>query len=110
MSKKSLFNSVFVIISLSFASSAFATPSYFQAFKAQYPSATGLTSCKLCHDGMPPALNPYGIDFQKAGHNFVAIEGLDSDGDSYTNIQEINAGTWPGDKDSHPSASPADTE
>lgn len=104
MFKQSILKSVLILASLSFASSAFAQPQYMQAFKVQYPGATGLVSCKLCHDGAPPALNPYGIDYQKAGHNFVTIEGLDSDGDGYTNIQEIGAGTWPGDKNSHPNA------
>jgi hypothetical protein len=33
---------------------------------------------------------------------FLAVEGLDSDGDGATNIAEINAGTWPGDPKSKP--------
>ena len=75
------------------------------AFKAQYPKAPTLASCILCHQVLPATvnnLNPYGLDYLKANYSFVAIEGLDSDGDGFTNIVEINVGTWPGDKTSHP--------
>jgi hypothetical protein len=34
--------------------------------------------------------------------DFKAIEGFDSDVDGFTNLAEINAGTEPGNKDSHP--------
>ncbi|MRR52453.1 MAG: hypothetical protein EG825_16365, partial [Rhodocyclaceae bacterium] len=49
-------------------------------------------------------MNAYAIDYAAAGHNFTAIENLDSDGDGFTNIVEINARTFPGDPTSHPAA------
>jgi len=92
------------LVLLGAAPAALANPAYFMQFKATYPAATALFNCKTCHDGGPPKLNPYGIDFQKAGHNFKAVESLDSDGDGFTNIEEITAGTNPGDKNSHPAS------
>ncbi len=64
-------------------------------------------------------LNPYGLDFIRAmeekpysefENNFMRLVGyalnvtsnLDSDGDGYTNIQELNAGTYPGDPNDYP--------
>jgi len=58
------------------------------------------TSCTLCHDGAP-ALNAYGAEM--GSMNFVAIEGIDSDGDGRTNGEEILQDcTLPGDSDSVP--------
>lgn len=73
---------------------------YLQGFKGTYPSSkTASFSCKICHESVPK-LNYYGIDLQKANHDFRAIEQLDSDGDGVKNIDEINKGTNPGDKKS----------
>ena len=50
-------------------------------------------------------LNPYGQAYLSAGRNQQAlrnIEGLDSDGDGYTNLSEIQALSFPGDKADHP--------
>jgi hypothetical protein len=64
--------------------------------------------CVVCHAAMPPtkALNAYGADYlkQKTRDNAAlrAIEKLDSDKDGATNIQEITAGTLPGDPASKP--------
>ncbi|MBI5963836.1 MAG: S-layer homology domain-containing protein [Chloroflexi bacterium] len=75
---------------------------------AKYPniSNTNLDSCDLCHDGDPPALNPYGQAYLDNGRNTAAfgiIENTDSDGDGYTNIQEIRDFlTFPGDPASFP--------
>jgi len=81
-------------------------------FEATYPSANGsrIDACNLCHNSPAggDARNPYGLDFQASvgtdagGHNFSAIESLDSDGDSFTNIAEINALTFPGNESDHP--------
>jgi len=78
-------------------------------FNAQYPGNSYGNSCSICHKS-PPATNPYGRDLVKEGATannippatFVAVEGLDSDGDGFTNIEEINAGTFPGNRASHP--------
>jgi hypothetical protein len=73
----------------------------------KYPTISGsaIGSCSLCHTGSVPALNPYGAAYKTAGRNvaaFAVIENLDSDGDGFTNIVEINAHTFPGDPNSHP--------
>jgi len=80
-------------------------------FDARYPSNSFGGSCKVCHT-TGSTTNPYGTDLVKAGATannisaatFVAVEGLDSDGDGFTNIEEINAGTFPGNRASHPTA------
>jgi hypothetical protein len=74
-------------------------------FTGRYPNATA--SCSTCHTSSIPALNAYGAAYKNNGRNASAlatIEPTDSDGDGYTNLQEINAGTNPGDASSHPSA------
>jgi hypothetical protein len=95
---------------LGFAVVASANTGALDDFNAQYPSNTFNNSCKICHTSGAD-LNPYGAALADAGGTggsiapevFVAVEGLDSDGDGFTNIQEINAGTFPGNPNSHPS-------
>lgn len=72
-------------------SMARATSGYRNAWLSAYPDACGTlvtkaNNCSLCHTSVP-ALNAYGDDL--AGTNGPAIELLDSDGDGYTNGQEI---------------------
>jgi hypothetical protein len=92
--------------------SAYAYDSYLTSptvgFNVKYPGAGALSACKLCHinPGGGGPRNPYGIDWVSHARDFGAIEQLDSDGDTYKNIDEINAGTWPGDSTSHPNATP----
>jgi hypothetical protein len=94
---------------LGFAVIASANNGALADFNAQYPGNSYGGSCSICHTSAPTT-NPYGTDladFGATGGNilaetFVAVEGLDSDGDGYTNIQEINTGTFPGDRASHP--------
>lgn len=90
---------------------AAANSGYMSAAQAQYPTIKGtqIDSCNLCHLGSPPARNPYGDAYRNAGHNFGAIESLDSDGDGYSNIAEINAHTFPGDASSKPGAAATPT-
>ncbi|MCM2277367.1 MAG: hypothetical protein NDJ89_04770 [Oligoflexia bacterium] len=78
--------------------SAFATADLGDAFSAAYPNSE-LSGCKICHE-KKPKLNVYGIEFQNAAQDFKAIEALDSDGDGVSNLDEINNGTFPGDKNS----------
>ena len=90
-----------IVLSLVLSPSlALATMDRLKQFKAEYPDFKP-ASCKICHDG-PPRLNSYGEDYRKYGYDFKKIESLDSDGDSFSNIVEINAKTLPGDKDSYP--------
>ncbi|HHB90614.1 MAG TPA: hypothetical protein ENK60_04830, partial [Anaerolineae bacterium] len=87
-----------------------AKSNYLTSFVDTYPHTAGtqLDSCNTCHPSVPD-LNPYGEDYRSHGHNFQAIELLDSDGDGYSNIEEINALTFPGDPNSHPGAQPTAT-
>lgn len=71
--------------------------------------ATGTVDCTACHAASgPPGHNPYGADlfdaFDDPEGDFVsqlpgalaAVEGLDSDGDGRSNVDEILVGTPPG--------------
>ena len=84
---------------------ASARESYKAAFEANYPSAVGTRTdqCQLCHTtNFNFTRNPYGTDYEKNGHNFTIIEPLDSDGDGFTNIDEIHNLTFPGDAKDFP--------
>ncbi len=76
------------------------------------------SSCDYCHKtygydasgNIVDTLNPYGLDYGKAGRSesaFSAIENKDSDGDGYTNIDEINAVHYPGYSEDDPSMNSA---
>ncbi len=73
----------------------------------------------LFFDSTLKGLNPYGVDFVRAiekhtyaeyennfyrvvGDALAATNSTDSDGDGYTNQQELEAGTYPGNPDSYP--------
>ena len=79
-------------------------------FNAKYgTSATRLNTCSVCHTASIPALNSYGNAFKNKwksgltpGQALGAIQPLDSDRDTFTNIREIKARTFPGRKASHP--------
>ncbi|MCM3875902.1 MAG: thrombospondin type 3 repeat-containing protein [Thermoanaerobaculia bacterium] len=84
-----------------------------KAFVAKYPDAkASLGKCSTCHVKPLPKkeeheLNPYGKDLlakaavdpkaAKKEFKFEKVEGLDSDGDGVKNVDEIKAGTNPGD-------------
>ena len=80
-------------------------PEYLSEFNKKYGTqGTKLDSCQTCHTTTQDAqhLNPYGTDFGKSKHDLGAIEPLDSDGDGFSNIDEIKAGTFPGDPKDNP--------
>jgi hypothetical protein len=85
------------------------------AFTMKYPATTNskLNACALCHvTTSPVVLNSYGADYKSHGRNtaaFTAIQSLDSDGDGFTNLQEITAKTFPGNAKDFPAASPTAT-
>jgi hypothetical protein len=86
-------------------SPALSKPEYLADFNKKYGTqGTKLDSCDTCHTTSQDAdhLNPYGADVRKANHDYGAIEGLDSDGDGFTNIDEIKAGTFPGNPNDNP--------
>lgn len=94
-----------VLLILIMVGSAVAINSYLAAFRAQYAGTTGsvLDTCNLCHPGgNTGSLNSYATAYAGAGYVYTAIENLDSDGDGFTNIVEINARTFPGDPTSFP--------
>lgn len=75
-------------------------------------------SCQWCHmtygyDGsgdITKTINPYGMAYMSAGRSvaaFAAIEGSDSDSDTYTNKQELDALSYPGDATDDPTKTPA---
>jgi hypothetical protein len=88
-----------------------AKPAYNAKFKATYPEAKTLQNCKVCHIGSGyKERNDFAKDYAANAYDFKAIEGFDSDVDGFTNLIEINAGTFPGDKDSHPALPVPPTE
>ncbi len=81
-----------------------ANSSVLSRFNSTYgTSGTVLDTCITCHTS-GSSFNPYGAALSAASDNFQAIENVDSDGDGYTNIQEIMARTFPGDPTSHPTS------
>lgn len=91
-------------------SPAESTPEYLSQFNTKYDTrGTKLDSCQTCHtspSGGAENVNPYGADFGKNNHDFAAVEGLDSDGDGFSNIDEIKAETFPGDPNDNPNTKP----
>jgi hypothetical protein len=94
------------VIAAATLASAYAVDSYLSSFRSTYPAAAGtrLDSCSLCHKDInaSSARNAYGSAYAGAGHNFKSIESLDSDGDGFTNIEEIKALKFPGNASDTP--------
>ncbi|MBI1757018.1 MAG: hypothetical protein HY248_03610 [Fimbriimonas ginsengisoli] len=94
-----------------------AKPPFLKVFLATYKvnprSALGKARCLTCHrPPAPPIRNPYGKAVEAALHAsgsrmitpemLRSVEKLDSDGDGFSNIEEIRAGTLPGNPKSKP--------
>jgi hypothetical protein len=89
---------------------------YTKTFTTYYklPKAGSLAKqkCAVCHVGMKAKLNPYGLELEKAMKAGKAdkltagilkkVEMLDSDKDGVKNVDEIKAGTSPGNPKSKP--------
>lgn len=95
----------FILVSVVVTIAIFAVAQSVQAFSSDLVAANGqypniqnsrIDSCNLCHVSGSFARNPYGQAYATSGRNFVTIEILDSDGDGYTNLQEIQALSFPG--------------
>lgn len=86
------------------ASVASAYSSLQTSFNQHYDTNdTKLDSCDICHTGPNSgSLDLYGKAYSSSGRNFASIEDLDSDGDGFTNLEEIEALTWPGDSADYP--------
>lgn len=99
----------FLVAVTAFPGVADAKTAFLNTFNAKYgTSATRLNTCSVCHTSVP-ALNAYGNAFKNKwksgltpGQALGAIQPLDSDRDTFTNIREIRARTFPGRKASHP--------
>ena len=106
------------------AAPAWATLDNFKRFKEAYPGkAATAYSCKVCHLGAlgrKGDLNPYGLSLQKrkapadakklTTEDLRTVEAEDADGDGASNLDEITAGTAPGDAASVPASVPAASE
>lgn len=99
-----------VLLALLLPSPAQARSSYLDAFIKRYPTSTlgALNSmhCTLCHPGNNTSkFTLFGAAFKgKSGTpdaRLAAIEGLDSDADTYSNLTEIKASTDPSDPAKH---------
>lgn len=109
------------------ASSALAIPPFLEEFKETYDldlnEHLAKAGCAICHVS-PPTHNSYGVDLKKAlggsreisGIVLMGLDNEDSDGDGFTNGEEIEASSLPGDPASTPknvpppSASPSPAE
>lgn len=97
-----------------FVSPAQSTPEYLSQFNSRYKTqGTKLDSCLTCHtapSGGADNVNPYGKDFGADNHDFGAVESKDSDGDGFSNVDEIKVGTFPGDPNDNPNNKQAPKE
>jgi hypothetical protein len=95
---------IVLVMTAGIAGIVFAQQEYNDSFFAMYTAAKKnklAKDCRPCHfktDGSGER-NAYGVMYENDGNiddDFEIIEKEDADGDGYTNIDEIKAGTWPG--------------
>ena len=82
-----------------------ARSSFMSSFNQYYDTGdTKLDSCAICHTGSNGggSLNSYGRAYSVSGRNYASIETLDSDGDGFSNLDEIDALTFPGNPNDYP--------
>lgn len=98
-----------VLATLLIASATFATAAWLKLFTETYKPKAGTAlagaKCATCHIKGTTKLNPYGMGLKGKkieAASLKSVEGLDADKDGFTNIQEIKAGTLPGDPKSKP--------
>lgn len=104
--------SLVLVVLFLWSGKGYAQSEYLPLFTGKYPAATALNTCLVCHQatvtgGRSNNRNGYGSAWSSAGGDvaaFGAIEGADSDGDGFTNIVEITAGTFPGNATSVPAS------
>src|SRR5207247_11400766 len=115
---------LFIVFFCAVRATAYST--YLEAFSSYYfTTGTRLESCLVCHQGSNPTTgppqslrNPYGLDFASQPRlargaieaAFANIEGLDSDGDGFKNISEIDSLTFPGNANDFPATGPSITQ
>ena len=120
MSKKlPLFRAVTLLLTVSTAGILHAEPAFLTTLKDTYRWPTGTdaekASCNVCHAG-PPKRNDFGKavedSWEKVGGDTLTVAALDAiqnddtDGDGYSNAEELRQGFLPGDSASTPSGVP----
>jgi len=78
-----------------------ARPEYMKPFKDFDDKVKKCTLCHVQSSGYG-GLNPFGKDFAELKALTPELMQLDSDSDRYSNIEELRAGTMPGDPSSYP--------
>ena len=101
MTKRTWTTLLLATLTLGISSLACANSGYMTLFNDTYSNSSLKNNCMVCHTSVP-SLNPYGTAFMTNGHNLTAIGSQDSDGDGFSNADEISAGTSPGDPASKP--------
>ena len=101
---------VVAVLMLACSVRAHAQSAFYSNFSATYPSSSlsNSSKCNVCHvsAGGGGAGNSYYSQWSPSDRTFTSINGSDADGDGYSNLTEINAGTWPGDASSKPNTAP----
>ncbi len=110
-----------VLLSTSVEAQPTAPAGFCEAYPDIAACSSGEASCTTCHSS-PPTLNAYGVDIAAnlspseerplhadvfdagLGEALLAVEELDSDGDGWMNLDELEAGTDPSDAGSLPQA------
>jgi hypothetical protein len=95
-----------IAVVLAVGGTSYGSSGYLTTFNTTYGTAgTRLDTCTLCHIGTPSPRNNFGSNFASNGHVFNAtLNNMDSDGDGFTNLEEITALTFPGDATDFPAA------
>lgn len=112
MSKMKVIIVIFMTLTL-MTVEVYANPSIKQMFTTKYDNQdTELDKCVTCmrSTSPPPSWNPYGtalrndsdFDRNNVAKSLANIERLDSDGDGFSNIDEIHNSTYPGDPEDFP--------
>jgi len=99
-----------LLIVLALLPQALASSGDLSSFNAKYnTSGTRLNTCDVCHTA-GANLNPYGMDMSNqtgtTEQRLSNIELLDSDGDGFSNIDEVNNLTFPGNPADKPAVTP----
>jgi hypothetical protein len=109
MSRITLTVSLILAITIGNFNIAYAVSSYTNSFNNFYGTSgtnkgSTLGSCITCHNQSNGngGTNNYGRDYRNYAHSYATIEQIDSDGDGFTNVEEITTGYFPGNSSSHP--------
>ncbi|MBS1716992.1 MAG: hypothetical protein JSS72_04600 [Armatimonadetes bacterium] len=109
--------SIFIVTAAISAAKPPFLKTFMETYKPKPDSLLAKSRCLICHmPPGPPIRNAFGRDVQaalRAAHERMvtpeilkSVELKDSDGDGVKNIDEIKAGTMPGDPKSKPATKP----